>query len=257
MLAERAPAFLTAEWRYIALLNYEVPAALLEPYVPAGTELDRHGGRAFLSLVGFRFLHTRVLGCRVPFHQHFEEVNLRFYVRRTVAGEVRRGVTFIREIVPRRAIAVVARAVYNEPYLAMPMRSEVPNDTGGEPVRVRYAWQSAAGWNHLMLTGSGVPTVPPADSEAAFIAEHYWGYTRQRDGRTVEYRVAHPAWRVWPGAAAGIGGNMGAFYGTAFGEVLSAAPASAFLADGSAVTVFRPAMLPYAGSSSPHPVPPN
>jgi uncharacterized protein YqjF (DUF2071 family) len=249
MLAESAPAFLTAEWRCIALLNYQVPAALLEPYVPRGTELDRHDGRAFLSLVGFRFLHTRVLGCPVPFHQDFDEVNLRFYVRRAVNGEVRRGVTFIREIVPRRAIAVVARAVYNEPYLALPMRSELSTGPGGEPVRVRYAWQSGAGWHHLGLTGSGMPAVPAAESEAAFIAEHYWGYTRQRDGRTIEYRVAHPAWRVWPGAGAQIGGDPGAFYGTAFGEVLAAAPTSAFLAEGSAVTVFRPAMLPSVGSS--------
>ena len=244
MLAERAPAFLTAEWSYIALLNYEVPAALLAPLVPPGTELDRHDGRTFLSLVGFRFLHTRVLGCRVPFHQHFEEVNLRFYVRRMVAGEVRRGVTFIREIVPRRAIAVVARAVYNEPYLALPMRSEVSTSSGCEPVQARYAWRSAAGWHYLELTGAGVPMVPAAESEAAWIAEHYWGYTRQRDGRTIEYRVVHPAWRVWPGTAAQIGGDMAAFYGTAFGEVLAVRPTSAFLAEGSAVTVFRPAILP-------------
>jgi uncharacterized protein len=242
MPAERAP-FLTAEWRHIALINYEVPTALLQPYVPRGTELDRQDGRAFLSLVGFRFLHTRVLGCRVPFHQHFEEVNLRFYVRRTVQGEVRRGVTFIREIVPRRAIAVVARAVYNEPYLALPTRSEVVTGNGGEPERVRYAWQNAAGWHHLALTGSGVATVPAAESEAAWIAEHYWGYTRQRDGRTIEYRVAHVPWRVWHGAGAEISGSVGAFYGTPFGEVFAAPPTSCFLAEGSAVTVFRPAML--------------
>jgi uncharacterized protein YqjF (DUF2071 family) len=244
MPAEETPAFLTAEWRYLALLNYEVPAALLEPYVPRGTELDRHDGRVFLSLVGFRFLHTRVLGCPIPFHQHFDEVNLRIYVRRMVEGEIHRGVTFIREIVHRRAIAVVARATFNEPYLALPMRSELSTGSGDEPVRVRYAWQSAAGWHHLGLTGSGMPTVPPAGSEAAFIAERHWGYTSQRDGGTIEYRVAHPAWRVWPEARVEIGGDMGAFYGAGFGEVLAAPPASAFLAEGSAVTVFRPAMLP-------------
>lgn len=245
MPAEGTP-FLTAEWRYLALLNYEVPAALLQPYVPRGTELDRHDGRVFLSLVGFHFLHTRVLGCRIPFHHHFEEVNLRIYVRRAVKGEVRRGVTFIREIVPRRAIALVARAVYNEPYLALPMRSELSTGTGGEPVRVRYAWQSAAGWHHLGLTGSGTPTVPAAGSEAAFIAEHYWGYTSQRDGGTIQYRVAHPAWRVWPEARVETGGDMGAFYGAGFGAVLAGPPASAFLAEGSAVSVFRPTALPSA-----------
>ena len=250
MPAERAAAFLTAEWRYLALLNYEVPAALLEPYVPRGTELDRHDGRVFMSLVGFRFLHTRVLGCRVPFHQHFEEVNLRFYVRRAVGGEVRRGVTFIREIVPRRAIALVARADYNEPYVALPMRSALSTGPAGEPVRVRYAWQSGAGWHHLALTGSGIAAVPATESEAAFMPEHYWGYTGQRDGGTIEYRVAHPAWRVWAAAQVEIGGDMGAFYGAVFGEVLAAPPTSAFLAEGSAVTVFRPGVLPSSGGAA-------
>jgi hypothetical protein len=113
-------------------------------------------------------------------------------------------------------------------------------------VRVRYAWESAAGWHHLALTGSGMPAGPAADAEAAFITEHYWGYASQRDGGTIEYRVAHPAWRVWPEARVETGGDMGAIYGAGLGEVLAAPPASAFLAEGSAVTVFRPAVLPSA-----------
>jgi uncharacterized protein YqjF (DUF2071 family) len=101
--------FLTAEWRHLAMLNYEVEASLLLPFVPAGTELDRWHGKAFVSLVGFRFLKTRILGFTIPFHANFDEVNLRFYVRRQQGDEIRRGVVFIREIVPRRAIAFVAR----------------------------------------------------------------------------------------------------------------------------------------------------
>lgn len=37
-----------------------------------------------------------------------ERAQLRFYVRRRVDGEWRRGVMFIKEIVPRRAIAAAA-----------------------------------------------------------------------------------------------------------------------------------------------------
>jgi Uncharacterized conserved protein (COG2071) len=112
--------FLTAEWRALAMLNYEVDASLLRHFVPAGTELDCWQGKTLVSLVGFRFLKTRVLGIPIPFHRNFDEVNLRFYVRRAEATEVKRGVVFIREIVPRRAIAAVARAFYNERYLALP-----------------------------------------------------------------------------------------------------------------------------------------
>src|ERR1019366_2269892 len=117
--------FLPAAWHNLAMINYEVEAAVLQPYVPAWTTLDSWQGQYFASLVGFQFLNTKVLGLPIPFHRNFEEVNLRFYVRREVGGEVRRGVVFIRELVPRQAIALVARAIYNEPYLALPMRHTV------------------------------------------------------------------------------------------------------------------------------------
>src|SRR5262245_9199655 len=121
-MLEESPRFLTAEWRYLAMINYEVDPAILHPYIPRGTELDRWQGRTFVSLVGFLFLKTRVLGLWVPFHSDFEEVNLRFYVRRRAPDGWRRGVVFIREVVPRRAIATVARVFYNENYVARRMR---------------------------------------------------------------------------------------------------------------------------------------
>ena len=100
-----ASPFLTARWVDLAMVNYEVDPALVRALVPAGTELDLWSGRCLVSVVGFQFLETRVLGLALPFHRNFEEVNLRFYVRRTVGDEARRGVVFVKEIVPRRAIA--------------------------------------------------------------------------------------------------------------------------------------------------------
>src|SRR5690348_18142677 len=99
---------LTAEWRHLALLQYVVDPAVLLPLVPLGTELDSWEGRTLVSMVGFRFLRVRVLGASILFHTDFDEVNLRFYVRRRVAEGWRRGVVFVREIVPRRAVALVA-----------------------------------------------------------------------------------------------------------------------------------------------------
>jgi uncharacterized protein YqjF (DUF2071 family) len=115
------------------MLNYQVDAALLREHVPRGTQLDGFGGRTLVSLVGFRFLRTRIFGAvPVPFHSNFDEVNLRFYVRRIdPSGEVRRGVVFIREIVPRRAIALVARIAYNENYSCYSMRHHVKRDGAG------------------------------------------------------------------------------------------------------------------------------
>jgi uncharacterized protein YqjF (DUF2071 family) len=147
--ADSAGAFLTAEWRDLVLVNFEAPAALLAPLVPRGTKLDRHRGIAFVSLVGFRFLNTRVLGCRVPGHVDFDEVNLRFYVRRELDGEERRAVTFVKEVVPRRLIASLARAAYNEPYVALPMHSEVRTGDADASTRARYVWRSDAGEHQI------------------------------------------------------------------------------------------------------------
>ena len=230
--------FLTARWESLLLLNYAAPAETLAPLVPAGTRLDLWQGEALVSLVGFLFRDTRLLGVPVPFHCHFEEVNLRFYVtRETPEGEGRRAVVFVRELVPRQAIAAVARVVYNEPYLAVPMSHRVALDpaSGGG---VAYRWTHGGAPYALRGEASG-PAAPPAPgSEAAFITEHYWGYTRQRDGGTLEYEVRHPSWPVWTLDEAAFEGPPAPLYGSAFADVLAAPPRSAFLAVGSGVAVY-------------------
>lgn len=228
-----APAFLTASWRDLVMLNFAVDPRVVAPLVPAGTELDGWDGQTLVSLVGFRFLDTRVLGVAVPGHVAFEEVNLRFYVRRKAADGWRRGVVFVKEIVPRRAIAWVARAVYDEPYVALPMRHEV------SPGRARYEWRLGGRWQGLSAAFGGPAAIPPEGSLEEFITEHYWGYTRRRDGGTSEYRVEHPRWRVWTAADPRFDGDVPALYGPAFAAHLAAAPGSAFVAEGSAVTVRR------------------
>lgn len=230
--------FLTAEWRYVAMLNYEVDPRLLARFVPAGTEIDLWQGKTFVSLVGFRFLKTKVMGVPIPFHRDFDEVNLRLYVRRREGSEIRRGVVFVREIVPRWAVAAIARAVYNENYVALPMshRVDLRPDGGAS---VEYGWQTARGANRLSLSAEGEPKPPAEGSEEQFIAEHYWGYSTQRDGGCVEYRVDHPSWRVWASHDAKVEGDMQELYGRELAQVLTQAPSSAFLAEGSAVTVYR------------------
>jgi uncharacterized protein YqjF (DUF2071 family) len=220
------------------MLNYEVAPALLAPYVPAGCQLDAWNGRTFLSVVGFQFLFTRVAGLAIPFHRHFEEVNLRLYVKRQCDGEWRRGVVFVKEIVPRAAIAWVARAVYGENYVALPMRHAV-TPAEQSPAAVAYEWRRAGNWERLSATASGAAVIPSVDSEESFIAEHYWGYARQRDGSTVEYEVEHPPWRVWRAARASLACDGRTLYGPAFAEALSGEMSSAFIADGSAVVVRR------------------
>ena len=234
-----APArpFLTARWEHLVLLSYPCPSHLLAPLVPSGTELDAWQGDTLVSLVGFMFADTRLMGIPIPFHRTFEEVNLRFYVRRRAAdGTVRRAVVFIRELVPRWAIAAMAKWTYHEPYLAVPMSHDVTlsGDHGGA---VTYGWRYAGAsfaW-HAQVSRPARALVP--GSEAEFITEHYWGYTRQRDGGTIEYQVEHPPWHVWSADAAHFDGPGAQLYGEAFGALLMHPPTSAFVAAGSAVSV--------------------
>ena len=219
------------------MLNYVVDPAVLEPHVPAGTRLDFWQGKAFVSVVGFRFLRTSVLKMPVPFHRDFDEVNLRFYVRREAPnGVIRRGVVFLRELVPRPAIATVARWVYNEPYQSVPMQSELA--IGPRP-GMRYRWRLDGEWYGLEAEARDEPTVPADGSEAQFITEHYWGYTRQRDGSTIEYEVTHPSWQVWPSSGS-LTPDPAA---RRLIPTLAEAPDSVLIADGSPVTVFRPRRL--------------
>ena len=234
-------AFLTAEWRYLVMLSYEVDPAALAPLVPVGTVLDAWHGRALATLVGFRFLNTRVLGVPVPFHRSFDEVNLRFYVRRHVPnGDVRPAVVFVRELVPRLAVALLARVAYNEPYRAVPMRSTVPAEPVDAPGRLTYEWRTGVEWQRLAATALGAPAVPDPTSADAFVAERHWGYTRQRAGSTLEYEVAHPAWRVWKATAPVLAADVTGLYGRAFADALSGPPTSALIAEGSAVRVYPP-----------------
>jgi uncharacterized protein YqjF (DUF2071 family) len=228
-----ASVFLTAEWRSLAMVNYTIDPAVLAPFVPRGVELDLWRGEAVVSMVGFLFQRCRVFGIAWPGLSDFEEVNLRFYVRRTVGAEVRRGVVFVKEIVPSRIVAFAARAFYNERYAAMPMRHTV---TEG---RLEFGWRHRGKWERLAATTDGKPAAIAPGSEEEFIFEHYWGYVRQRDGGTTEYAVEHPRWRVWPVTKATLECEVAALYGPEFVPALAAAPRSAFVAEGSAVQVRR------------------
>lgn len=225
--------FLTAKWRNLLMVNYAVDPSILVPYVPAGTHLDTHDGTTYLSLVAFQFLETTVMGVQFPLHTNFEELNLRFYVKREVDGELRRGVVFIKEFVPRPLIAMVARLFYNEPYDSHPMRHRV----SGTPATLEYQWRRFGRWHTLKATALGKGAEPRQGSHEHFIAEHYWGYTRQRDGGTTEYQVAHRPWSVWRGRIDAMPDLTG-LHGGAIAKAL-AEPASVLIADGSSVTVHR------------------
>jgi uncharacterized protein YqjF (DUF2071 family) len=226
-----ATTFLTAEWRKLIMANYVVDEELLLPYVPTGTQLDRYDGRCYMSLVGFLFQKTRLRGLRVPFHVEFEEVNLRFYVRQ---GE-RRGVVFVREIVPRLALQLVANTFYGERYATARMRHEWREKDA--EVSVGYGWMSRGRLQEMEATASLERKPVAVGSEEEFITEHYWGYTARRGGWTSEYEVVHPRWEVYPVKSYAVDVDFGLVYGARFARLHGMRPYSVLLAEGSEVEV--------------------
>jgi uncharacterized protein YqjF (DUF2071 family) len=227
--------FLSAEWRNLVMLNYRVDPVILKKFLPRGAEVDSFQGNTYVSVVGFQFLRTKIFGLApIPFHVNFDEVNLRFYVRHREGDEVRRGVVFVKEIVPRRAIAYVARISYGEKYFRCAMRHVISAKPGPA---AEYRWKFRGEWCAVGAAATSAPFVPADGSLEQFITEHYWGYSALRGGGSVEYRVSHQPWRVWTASTSRFEGNGDELYGMGFGSYLNQPAESAFIAEGSTVRV--------------------
>lgn len=224
--------FLTAHWKNLVVVNYECDPDLLTPYIPNGTELDAFEGKHYVSLVAFQFHRNRLFGAVPSLPSNFEEVNLRFYIRR---GE-NRAVAFIKEVVPSKLIAKTAKRFYNEPYEAMPMAWHL------EATRLTYSWGRELE-HSITATTAGEFQELQAGTLEEYILEHYYGYTPQRDGSTIEYRVQHPKWMHKPAANVQVSPEVASFYGETFAPVLSAKTHSAYVAAGSPVSVSMPRRL--------------
>lgn len=226
--------FLQAEWRKLAMANYSVDKSVLDKYLPNKTELDLWHNTCYVSLIGFMFQNTKLLGLKIPFHTNFEEVNLRFYVRYHDKGEWKRGVVFIKEIVPKPALTFVANTVYNENYETMPMKHLWQTSTIN--LTVEYQWKKQR-WNSFKVITEPLATSIEASSEEEFVTEHYWGYAKVSDERTSEYGVEHPKWQVYKTTEYSIDVDFGAVYGNEFDFLSREKPKSVFLAEGSEIKV--------------------
>ncbi|MCT4663972.1 MAG: DUF2071 domain-containing protein [Flavobacteriales bacterium] len=228
-------SFLKAEWRKLAIINYEVNPKILEPYLPFGTELDLWEGKCYVSVVGFMFLNTRVMGLKVPNHINFEEVNLRFYVKRITENEIKRGVVFIKEIVPRQMITFIANSLYNENYETMKMDYLWEKKEACRSVE--YQWKKQKDWNKVKIIASLNSVDLASGSKTEFITEHYWGYAKVSDKKTTEYEVTHPKWNVYEVLDYNIQINFSEIYGETFAFLNNQKPSSVMLAEGSEITV--------------------
>jgi uncharacterized protein len=241
-------SFLKAEWRKLAIANYEVDSSLLIDYLPYGTELDLWDGKCYVSLVGFMFLNTKLLNLKIPFHVNFEEVNLRFYVKRLEHGVWKRGVVFIKEIVPKPALTFVANTVYKEHYETLPMKHSW-SETTSERL-VEYSWKKKAIWQTFRVRASKEASKIQADSETEFITEHYWGYAKVSNTKTNEYEVSHPRWDAYDVMGYEIDVDFGEVYGPQFSFLNTASPVSVMLVEGSEITVENKKTISFQSSTT-------
>ncbi|WP_286913054.1 YqjF family protein [Flavobacterium sp. UBA4197] len=227
--------FLTAQWKNLIIANYTIDPDVLQQYLPAGTELDSWNNKHYISLIGFQFRNTRVLGIRVPYHVHFDEINLRFYVKRFEDGQWKRGVVFIKEIVPKKAITLIANSLYKEHYSTAPIKHT--NKLDAEIRTVSYEWQNKSKWNTIAVNAYDFRSEIDPDTEIDFITEHYFGYTRYTKEVTFEYEVTHPRWHYYPVKNYRINVDFESNYGTAFKALTNQQPESVFFVEGSDITV--------------------
>lgn len=225
--------FLKAEWRKLAIINYEINPEVLEKYLPKGTELDFYKGKCYVSVVGFMFLNTKLLGFPIPFHRNFEEVNLRFYVKKKEGNDWKRGVVFIKEIVPKPALSFVANSVYKENYKTMPMKNIIHQKD--QELLIKYSWKDQE-WHSIEISAESEPLKMENNSEFEFITEHYYGFTK-KENKTSEYQVCHPKWDYYLIKNYQLKINFQKVYGNDFECLNHRKPMSVMLAEGSEIEV--------------------
>ncbi len=227
--------FLSARWENLIMANYEVEPNVLLPYLPKGVELDFYNNKTYVSLVGFMFKQTSLFNIPIPFLGTFEEINLRFYVRRVEGDTVKRGVVFINETVPYKVVAWLANKLYKEHYTAIPTKNAIEITNTSKDIK--YLWKINKDWNHITVNAAKENEQMLPESIEEFIFEHYYGYTKINSQLSQEYKVNHPKWKVNKVIDYSIHCDFKSMYGNDFSFLNNHQPDSVILAEGSPVTV--------------------
>ncbi|MEO5905745.1 MAG: DUF2071 domain-containing protein, partial [Saprospiraceae bacterium] len=214
--------------------NYAVDPVLLKNYLPTGTHLELWNNQCYLSLVGFMFLETKFLGVKFPLHTNFPEVNLRFYVNRNTLQERKRGVVFIKEVVPLPVVTFIANTFYKEHYHTMPMRHSWK--IAKEKISVEYAWKKNE-WYSMKIVSNPASHPIVENSIYSFFTDNPWGFNRLSESRTLAYEVEHPVWKFYDTLDYSINVDFEKVYGPAFSFLNHQEPDSVFLIEGSEVTL--------------------
>lgn len=227
--------FLKANWENIIMVNYEIDPEILSPFLPKGVELDLFNEKCYISLVGFMFKNTKLFNVPIPFFGNFEEINLRFYVKRKEGTALKRGVVFINETIPYPIVAWTANKLYNEHYTVVPTKHEII--TGKSTKNLKFEWLLNQKWNSIAVTTATTSEKMKPNSLESFIYEHYYGYTKINENKTEEYKLQHPSWKISEVLDYKIDCDFEAMYGKSFSVLDQSKPEAVFIAEGSAVGI--------------------
>lgn len=200
-----------------------------------GTRLDSWNGKTFLSLESFQFRNTKFLGRSVPFHEHFEQVNLRFYVTDTNS---RAAVVYIKEISPKRLVCWMANSIFQENYEHLKMHSVHLAAIPGRSQTVEYYWKTKESWNSIHAECEGDQKLPSSGSLEEFLLNRNLTVTALPEGGSAFFQMEHSAWKFWK-AEAKILIDAEASFGLQFRDTLEGPCHSAFISDGSFVRVMK------------------
>lgn len=223
--------FLTAEWRNLINITYKTDVSVLKPYLPKGLVLDTIDNSAFISLVAFQFLETKVKGIRIPFHVNFPEINLRFYVK----NKNSRGVVFIREFVTKYMVALIANKIYNEQYSTADIEAKIIR---GKLITAGYKLSLNNSEYFIRLNAESNPNTPEESSSEHFFKEHSSGFGTDHSGNTIVYEVEHPVWKIYPVTDYSHNFDFRKIYGESFSFLNEEKPYNVLFAEGSQVKVF-------------------
>ena len=238
IMGKKKSLFLSAKWNNMLFANYPIDYNLLKPLIPEGTELDFWNGECFISVVAFQFLDSKLFGFIPAFSQrNFDEINLRFYVKRkSYDNYTRKGVVFIKEIVPSRLVKFIANNVFGENYISRNMKHQI-GDFSEDSFDISYSFKNDNFWNRFSAEISQNYILPKTGDIEEYITEHYWGYASKPNNPTVEYEVEHPQWTVYKVKKFNLDFNFGNVYGDSFSFLSKVEPSSVFFCIGSDVKV--------------------
>ena len=226
--------FLRANWENLIMANYEMEPTALEPYLPKGVELDFYNNKTYVSLVGFMFKKTRLFGVPIPFFGSFEEINLRFYVKKIEDGKIKKGVVFINETVPFKIVALLANKLYKEHYISIPTKNSIEIS---EHKHIKYEWNINDKWNSITVKSDTNKYKIEQSTIEEFIFERYFGFTKISASSTQEYKIRHPKWMTHKILDRHIDCDFKSMYGDTFSGLNNQTPDSIILAEGSQVSV--------------------